>query len=65
MFALTWMDTARAMVDALAANAARLFRHYKAVQKALRFLANNPRHPSLCTHEWGGEASRVRTVCGV
>jgi hypothetical protein len=29
-------------------------RHYKAVRKALRLLADNPRHPSLNTHEWTG-----------
>ncbi len=29
--------------------------HRKAVEKALRFLASDPRHPSLNTHEWQGD----------
>ncbi len=29
-------------------------KRYRAVQKALRLLENNPRHPGLNTHEWRG-----------
>ena len=30
-------------------------KRFKAVKKALRLLKDNPRHPSLHTHQWKGE----------
>jgi len=32
-----------------------LQKRFKAVSKALRLLASNPRHPGLQTHEWHGD----------
>ena len=31
-------------------------KRYRAVQKALRLLANDPRHPGLNTHQWKGKS---------
>jgi hypothetical protein len=51
MFLLNWTNTAQAVFAALSQDRSQV-RRFKAVRKALRFLAENPRHPSLNTHEW-------------
>lgn len=51
MFVLEFTQTAEAQLRQLAADNS-LTKRRKAVRKALDFLAANPRHPSLNTHEW-------------
>ena len=51
MFDLEWTDEARQAYILLKANTAQIKR-YKAVRKTIKSLANNPRHPSLQTHEF-------------
>ena len=51
MFEIDWADTAQESYNSLKADASKK-KQYKAVKKAIRFLANNPRHPSLQTHEF-------------
>lgn len=51
MFLLTWTDTARTVFEVLRQDSSQVKR-FKAVRKALRFLSQDPRHPSLNTHEW-------------
>jgi hypothetical protein len=51
MYTLTWSDLAREVFENLRADHSQLKR-FKAVKKALRFLSQNPRHPSLNTHAW-------------
>lgn len=51
MFQLTWTNAAQTVFVGLRQDHAQEKR-FKAVRKALRFLAENPRHPSLGTHEW-------------
>lgn len=54
MHTLEFSEIADEQYKKLAENRAQE-RHFKAVRKALRFLAENPRHPSLNTHEWKSE----------
>jgi hypothetical protein len=54
MFALKMSEQADQQLSALKSDRSQL-RRAKAVGKALRFLAENPRHPSLNTHVWTGE----------
>ncbi len=49
MFELEWTDEAKATYKLLKANPSEKTR-YKAVKKTIKFLASNPRHPSLQTH---------------
>ncbi len=51
MFELEWVDTAKETYNLLKGDASRK-NHYKAVKKTLKFLAGNPRHPSLQTHPY-------------
>ena len=51
MFDILLTDEAREQLNILKTNKG-LFKQYKAVKKALLFLANNPRHPGLRTHEF-------------
>lgn len=51
MFRLRWTDEAKANFESLKSRASQEKR-YKAVKKALRFLAANPQHNSLETHEF-------------
>jgi len=51
LFELEWVDTAKATYTFLKSDASGKSR-YKAVKKTLKFLAGNPRHNSLRTHEW-------------
>jgi hypothetical protein len=51
MFELYWTDEARHHLELLRKNRG-LQKRYKAVVKAIRFLAADPRHPSLQTHEF-------------
>ena len=51
MFELSWTGSARAEYQALKRDASRK-KQYRAVRKALRLLADNPRHRSLQTHEF-------------
>lgn len=51
MFDLYWTDDAREEFDRLKKDQG-LEKQYKAVSKAILFLASNPRHPSLQTHEF-------------
>ena len=46
-----WTDEARHHMELLQKNRG-LQKRYKAVVKAIRFLAADPRHPSLQTHEF-------------
>ena len=48
-FELEWADEAKATFNLLKTNPSEKSR-YKAVKKALGFLASDPRHPSLQTH---------------
>jgi predicted DCC family thiol-disulfide oxidoreductase YuxK len=50
-FTLTYTQTAVQQLHLLAKNKSDPKR-YKAVVKTLRFLVDNPRHPSLQTHEF-------------
>lgn len=54
MFKLVSSDTAQAQLIALGVDPA-LKKRYRAVSKALRLLAENPRHPGLNTHVWHSE----------
>ena len=51
MFDLQWTAQAEGTYSLLKANASRET-HYKAVKKAIKFLAADPRHNSLQTHEY-------------
>ena len=51
MFELQWTDEARKTYS-LIKNDASQTKRYKAVQKTIKFLAMNPRHKSLQTHEY-------------
>ena len=51
MFELEWTDEANNFYDLLKRDASRK-KHYKAVKKALKLLAQNPHHNSLQTHEF-------------
>lgn len=51
MFEIYWTDEAQHHLDQLRENRG-LQKRYKAVVKAIRFLASDPRHPSLQTHEF-------------
>ena len=37
-----------------------LVKRFKAVQKALKLLSNNPRHPSLNTHEYYNYPTKIK-----
>ena len=49
MFELEWTDEAKASYKSLQDNPSDKAR-YKAVRETIKFLARNPRHPSLETH---------------
>jgi hypothetical protein len=49
LFELDWTDTAKQTYASLKADASKK-KQYKAVKKAVKLLAKNPRHPSLQTH---------------
>ena len=51
MFEILLTNEANSQLNRLKNNAG-LAKRYKAVIKALKFLANNPKHPSLNTHEF-------------
>ena len=51
MFRLEWTDEARRTYHLLKNDASQKKR-YEAVKKTLKFLAANPRHSSLQTHEY-------------
>ena len=51
MFELEWTREAESTFGKLKSNPSSE-RQYKAVRKTLELLANNPRHPSLQTHEY-------------
>ena len=51
MFDLEWTYEAKKTYGSLKGNAS-LKKRYKAVKKAIEFLAANPRHPGLQTHEY-------------
>lgn len=51
MFEIYWTDEAQRHLGQLRKNRG-LQKRYKAVVKAIRFLAADPRHPSLQTHEF-------------
>lgn len=51
MFELQWTDKAKETYYQLKDNKSQLKR-YKAVKKTLKFLAKDPRHNSLQTHEF-------------
>ena len=51
MFVLEWVDTAKETYKLLKGATSQKNR-YKAVKKTLEFLARNPRHNSLRTHEY-------------
>lgn len=51
MFELQWTTEAKEK-HGLLKNNASLQKRYKAVKKTLKYLAENPRHPSLQTHEY-------------
>jgi len=50
-FFLSFTPTAEACLKELKGSS-NLEKRFKAVSKALRFLQENPRHPSLATHEF-------------
>lgn len=50
-FSLSFTPTAKANIKELK-ESSHLVKRFKAVSKALRFLQENPRHPSLQTHEF-------------
>ena len=62
MFELEWTPEATRAYDKLKSDAS-LKKRYKAVKKTIQFLAINPRHNSLQTHEWesvkGPEGEKV------
>jgi hypothetical protein len=49
LFELDWADTARDVFSRLKSDPSEE-KHYKAVKKTIKYLANNPRHPGLQTH---------------
>ena len=49
LFELVWADTAKETYNLLKTNASQK-KQYKAVEKTIKLLAKNPRHPSLQTH---------------
>jgi len=51
LFELDWADTAKETYISLKVDASKK-KQYKAVKKAIKLLAKNPRHPSLQTHEF-------------
>ena len=51
MFELQWTEEASGTYNLLEGNASQKKR-YKAVKKTIKFLAKNPRHNSLQTHEY-------------
>ena len=51
MFELDWTDTAKETYASLKSDASKK-KQYKAVKKAIKRLAKNPRYPSLQTHEF-------------
>ena len=51
MFELEWTAEAKETYELLKADASQIKR-YKAVKKAIKLLARNPRHLSLQTHEF-------------
>jgi hypothetical protein len=51
LFDILLTDEAREQLSALKTDRG-LLKRYKAVKKALQFLATNPRHPGLKTHEF-------------
>ena len=51
MFELNWTDTAKETYTSLKSDASK-GKQYKAVKKAIKLLARDPRHPSLQTHEF-------------
>ena len=51
MFDILLTDEAREQLNVLKTDKG-LLKRYKAVKKALQFLASNPRHPGLRTHEF-------------
>ena len=51
MFELYWADKAKESYTSLKTDASKK-KQYKAVKKSIEFLAQNPRHPSLQTHEF-------------
>lgn len=51
MFEIYWTEEAQRNLEQLQQNRGLQKRH-KAVVKAIRFLAADPRHPSLQTHEY-------------
>ena len=55
MFEVTLTETARTELHRLRDDRSQAAR-FKAVSKAVRLLAENPRHPGLNTHEWKGDA---------
>jgi len=62
LFELEWTPEATRAYDKLKSDAS-LKKRYKAVKKTIQFLAINPRHNSLQTHEWesvkGPEGEKV------
>ena len=50
-FFLTFTPTAKKSLKELK-ESAHLEKHFKAVSKALKYLADNPRHPGLQTHPY-------------
>lgn len=50
-FELEWTDEAKATYIRLKSDASQKKR-YKAIQKTIRLVAENPRHPSLQTHQY-------------
>lgn len=51
MFDIFYTDEAEAQINSLKVDNS-LKKRYKAVKKAIRYLSNNPRHPSLQIHEF-------------
>ena len=51
MFEIFLTDQAQEQLDKLKTDKG-LFKRYKAVKKAIRFLSQNPKHPGLQTHEF-------------
>jgi len=51
LFEVLWTDSARAEFANLKSDPS-LEKRYKAAKKAIGFLASNPRHPGLQTHEF-------------
>ena len=51
MFELKWTDEASSVYNSLKGDASKKA-HYKTVKKAIKLLAQDPRHNSLQTHEF-------------